>query len=170
VIVGNSKVTPKVKNVKTTKIVKASSVTNTSSVENKEKTNGEEKRPNPREDGALIGRKSQSQTPPFLLTFQIFNRNVHNCLVDLRASLNVMPYSIYKNLNAQQQIFKMKIIQLDRSNLKVLGELKDVLIRLSSNSKVHQMIDIIVVNIPEAYKVILSRYWLAKLSGYFATD
>ena len=59
-IVGNSKATPKVKNVKTTKTVKASSVANTSSVERKEKKTVEEKRPNPRVDGALIGRKSRS--------------------------------------------------------------------------------------------------------------
>ena len=32
------------------------------------------------------------------------------------------------------------------------------------------MIDIIVVDIPEAYEVILSRDWLDKLKGYFATD
>jgi hypothetical protein len=148
VIVGDSKVTPKLKNVKTTKIVKASSVANTSSVENKEKTTAEEKRPNPRVDGALIGRKSRSQTPPFLLTFDIFNQNVHNCLVDSGASSNVMPYSFCKKLNTQPQIWKMNIIQLDQSHVKVLGELKDVLIRISSNSKVHQMIDIIVVDLP----------------------
>ena len=65
-IVGNSKVTPKEKNVKTTKTVKASSVANTSSVENKEKKTMEENRPNPRANGALIGRKSRSRTPPFL--------------------------------------------------------------------------------------------------------
>ena len=57
-IVGNLKETPKSKNAKTTKKVKASSVTNTSSVESKEKTTVEEKIPNPRVDGALIGRKS----------------------------------------------------------------------------------------------------------------
>ena len=34
----------------------------------------------------------------------------------------------------------------------------------------HQIIDIIVVNILEAYGVILSRDWLTKLNGYFATD
>ena len=56
------------------KTVKTSSVANTSSMENKEKTTEEEKRPNPREDGALINTKSRSQTPPFLLTFDIFNR------------------------------------------------------------------------------------------------
>jgi len=51
-----------------------------------------------------------------------------------------------------------------------MGELKYVMIRLSSNSNVHQVIDVIVVNIPEAYGVILSRDWSAKLNGYFATD
>ena len=59
---------------------------------------------------------------------------------------------------------------LDRSHVKVLGELKDVLNCLSSNSKVHQTIDIIVVDIPEAYGVILSKDWSAKLNKYFATD
>ena len=81
-VVGSSKATPKGKSTKANKTVKASSVTNTSSVENKEKTTMEENKPNPKVDGALIGRKSRSRTPPFLLTFEIFNRNVHNCLVD----------------------------------------------------------------------------------------
>jgi hypothetical protein len=65
---------------------------------------------------------------------------------------------------------RTKIIQLDRSHVKVMGELKDVMIRLASNSKVHQVIDVIVVDIPEAYGLILSRDRSAKLNGYFATD
>jgi hypothetical protein len=78
-------------------------------MENKEKTTEEEKRLNPRADGALIGRKSRSQTPPFLLTFEIFNINVHNCLVDSGASSNVMSYSVCKKLNVQPNICKTKI-------------------------------------------------------------
>ena len=81
-----------------------------------------------------------------------------------------MPYSVCKKLNAQPKILKTKIIQLDRSHVKVMGELKDALIGLSSNFKVHQTINIIVVDIPEAYGVILSRDWLAKLNVYFSTD
>ena len=46
-----------------------------------------------------IGGKSKSKHPPFLLTFEIFNHNVHNCLVDSWASVNVMPISIYKRIN-----------------------------------------------------------------------
>ena len=100
-VVGNSKATPKGKSIKPTKTVKVLSVANTSNVEDKEKTTMEEKRPNPRMDGALIGIKSRSQTPPFLLTFDIFNRNVHNCLIDYGASSNVIPYSVCKKLNAE---------------------------------------------------------------------
>ena len=110
VLVGNSKVAPKGKSIKSTKTLKASSVTNTSNVEKKERTTMEEKKPNPRADGILIGRKSRSQTLPFLLNFEIFNRNVHNCLVDSGASSNVMPYSVCKKLNAEPQMSKTNII------------------------------------------------------------
>ena len=48
-------------------------------------------------------------------------------------------------------------MQLDQSHVKVMEELKDLMIRISSNSKVHQVIDVIVVDIPKAYGVILSR-------------
>ena len=65
---------------------------------------------------------------------------------------------------------RTKIIQLDKSHVKVVGELKGVMIQLSSNSKVNQVIDVIVVDILEAYGLILSRDWLAKLNGYFATN
>jgi hypothetical protein len=60
VLVGNSKVTPKGKSIKSTETFKSSSVTNTSNVEDKEITTMEENKPNPRADGILIGRKSIS--------------------------------------------------------------------------------------------------------------
>ena len=60
VAIGNSKATPKGRNRKTTKLVETSSVTNTSSVKNKEKTTMEKKKPNPKANGPLIGRKTWS--------------------------------------------------------------------------------------------------------------
>ena len=81
----------------------------------------------------------------------------------------MMLYSVCKKLNVEPQICKTNITQLDQSHVKVLGELKDVLIHLASNYKVLQTIDIIVVDIPEAYGMILSRYWSRKLDRYFTT-
>ena len=57
VVVGNSKETLKGKSTKAIKTVTALSATNTFNVEYKEKTTMEENIPNPRVDGALIGRK-----------------------------------------------------------------------------------------------------------------
>jgi ribonuclease HI len=113
---------------------------------------------------------SRKNVPLFLLTFKIFNRNVHNCMVDSGASSNVMPWSVCQKINAEVEPSSLKIIQLDRTNVKVIGELKYVLIRLLSNPKVHQVIDIIVVDIPEVYGLFLSRDWSEQLHGYFATD
>jgi hypothetical protein len=113
---------------------------------------------------------TRKNVPPFLLTFEIFNRNVHNCMVDLGASSNVMPWSVCQKINAKVEPSSLKIIQLDRTDVKVMGELKNVLIRLSSNPKVHQFIDIIVVDIPEVYGMFFSRDWSEQLHGYFATD
>ena len=45
-------------------------------------------------DGSAIGQRLKYVIPPFLLTFEIFNNNVHNCMVDFGASSNVMPYSV----------------------------------------------------------------------------
>ena len=169
-VVGNSKETLKGKSTKATNIFKTLSVESTSSVKNKEKTTIDKKQPCPKADGVLIGRKSKYETPPFLFTFKIFNQNAHNCLVDSGASSNGMPYSICKKLNVETQMRKSNIIQLDISHVKFLGEIKYVLIHLASSSKVHQTIDIIVMNIPEAYGVILSTDWSAKLNGYFTID
>jgi hypothetical protein len=101
VTIGNSKETLKGKNKKSTKSAKTTSVASTSSVKNKEKTTMAKKKHDPKVDGALIGRKSILHTHPLLLTFYIFNSNVHNFLVDSEASSKMMPYSVCKKLNAE---------------------------------------------------------------------
>jgi len=42
----------------------------------------------------------KKKTPPFLLTFEIYNMNVHNCMIDSGASSNVMPLAVCKKINA----------------------------------------------------------------------
>ena len=117
------------------------------------------------DDIVLIGGRSRSHTPTFLFTYEIFNKNVHNCLVDSGASSNILPGSLCEKLNVQPQKSIVRIVQLARSQVKVIGELNQVTIRLSSNPKVCQVIDILVADIPEFYGLILSRDWSEKLCG-----
>jgi hypothetical protein len=80
-------------------------------------------------------------------------------MADSGASSNVMPLFVCHKINDEVKPYELKIIQLDRTNVKIIGELKNVLIRLSSNPKVHQVIDIIFVKILEVYGLFLSRDW-----------
>ena len=55
-------------------------------------------------------------------------------------------------------------------NVRVLVEMKDVLIRIACNPSVFQIIDIVVANIPDAYGIFLSRDWYQQLNGFFTTN
>jgi hypothetical protein len=81
-----------------------------------------------------------------------------------------MPFSFCKKINAQPNNFSIQIVQLERTRVKILGELKYVFIWLSSNPKVHQTIDIIIVDIQKSYGLLFSRHWSGKLHGYFSID
>ena len=118
----------------------------------------------------MIGRKSKSMTPLYLITFEIFNINVHNFLVDSGASSTVMPYAVAKRLHAIPEKIGTRIMQLDRTNVKVTRELKYVLIRMVAKPQYTQFIDVVVVDIPKVYGMLLSRDWSTKLNGYFSTD
>jgi len=94
----------------------------------------------------------------------------HNFLADFGASSNVIACSVYQKINVFWEKSMTRIIQLDRSYVKVMGELKELKIRLSFDPKVHQIIDAIVANIREAYGLLLSRDRSAKLQVHFSID
>ena len=69
----------------------------------------------------LIGGRSKSHTPPLLLNFEVFKKNIHNCLFDSGASSNILPRTVYVKLNVEPQKFVVRIMQLDRSRVKFIG-------------------------------------------------
>jgi hypothetical protein len=90
--------------------------------------------------------------------------------VDSGASSNVMPLAVCNKLGVVPLKSNKHVIQLDRTQVKVMGELKYVMIRIATHPNFMQVIDIIVVDIPKAYGLLLSRDWSKKINGYFSTD
>ena len=78
-----------------------------------------------------------------------------------------MPLSVCQKINAEVKPSDIKIIKLDRTNVTVVGELKYVLIMLSSNPKVHQVIDIVITDMPEVYGMFLNTDWSEQLHDCF---
>jgi hypothetical protein len=115
-------------------------------------------------------RKENPFVPPFLLTFEVLNINLHNRLVDSGVSSNVISLAICNKLGVIPLKSDNHVIHLDRTQVKVMGELKDVMIWIVTHPNFLQVIDIIVVDIAEAYGLLLSRYWSEKLNGYFSIE
>ena len=114
--------------------------------------------------------EEKAKIPPFLMTLEVLNHNLHNCLVDFGSSVNVMPLVVCKKINGKPKPMSWEVIQLDRTSVKVVVEMKNVLIRLSANNTICQFIDIMVADILDGYGIILNRDWSARLKGYFASD
>ena len=114
--------------------------------------------------------KDKVEVPPFLLSIRIYGKNLHNCLIDLGASCNVMPLSIAQKLGVTPQPSNRVLIQLDNIEVKVIGVLKDVRIQLTIDPWIQDVIDIHVVDIPETYGLLLSREWMKCLKGQFSMD
>ena len=108
------------------------------------------------EDVISIG-EGKSRTPPFLLTLEMLNHKVHNCLVDSGSLVNVMPLSVCKKINGQPKPTAWEVTQLDRTSVKVVGEMENVLIRLSANNKICHFIYIVVADILDGYGLIMNR-------------
>ena len=85
--------------------------------------------------------------PPFLLMFKIFNYNVYNFLVHSGASVNIMPLSVAKKINEKWDKIDAQIIQLDKNLVHAINKLINLLILLSSEQRVHQCINIVIVDI-----------------------
>ena len=91
-------------------------------------------------------------------------------MIDSGASSNIMPSSVCSKLNIEPEKYVVHIVQLDRTKVKVLGEINSVTMRLSAEPRVIQRIYILIVDIPEFYGLILSRDWSKKLHGCISTD
>ena len=70
--------------------------------------------------------------------------------------MNVMPLSVCKQINGQPKPTTGQVVQLDKTTVKVVGEMEDVLIRLSAYERVSLYINIVVEDISDVYGLVLS--------------
>ena len=111
----------------------------------------------PMKEKIELTRTRKTSAPPFLVTLEILNHKVHNCLVDSGSSMNVMPLAVCKKLNGKLKPTIWDVTQLVKTSVKVVGEMENFLIRLSANKRICHYIDIVVADIPDGYGMILNR-------------
>lgn len=91
-------------------------------------------------------------------------------MLDSRASHNLMPEAIMERLNLDITRPYKDLFSFDSCHVKCLGLIKDLCVTLVQYHAKSMLMDIVVVDIPPKYGMLLSRSWGEKLQGSLQLD
>ncbi len=120
-------------------------------------------------DAILIRDRSNYHTP-FLLPYDIYNRNLYNYLIDSGASSNVMTKKVMEQLNLRVSRPYHNICSMDSKRIEVCGIIKDLQVFLAAYTDRIMTMDIVVIDVPDSWGMLLSRKWASDLGGSLQMD
>jgi hypothetical protein len=119
--------------------------------------------------GPLIEDRDDS-SPPFYTSLNIHDKVLHNCLMDSGASHNLMPKSVMDELGLEVTKTYHDLYYFDSRKVKCLGVIKDMVVTLFQLPMKSILMDIIVVDVPPKFGMLLSRSWIKRLGGTLQMD
>jgi hypothetical protein len=102
---------------------------------------------------------------PFYITITVHDQLLHNCMLDSGASHNLMPKVIMDKLGLQITRTYQDLYSFDSRKVKCLSMIKDLVVNLAQILVKHVLMDVVVVDVPGKFGMLLSRSWGAKLGG-----
>lgn len=109
-------------------------------------------------------------TPMFYVTLAIHDQLLHNCMLDSRASHNLLPLFVMEKLDLQITKPYKDLYSYDSKKLKFLVMTKDLVANLDQISLKSVVMDIVVAEISVRFGKLLSRSWGMKLGGSIKLD
>jgi hypothetical protein len=107
---------------------------------------------------------------PFYITLTIHDHLLYNCMLVSGASHNLMPKAIMDKLGLQITRPYQDLYSFDSRKVKCLGMIKDLVVNLAQILVKSVLMDVVVVDVPTKYGMLLSRSWGAKLGGLVQLD
>ena len=101
-------------------------------------------------------RKEDDVIPPFYITLNVHDKLLHNCLLDSGASYNLMPKRVMEELGLENTKAYHDLYSFDSKKVNCLGVIKDLVITLTRLPMKSIVMDVIVVDIPPRFGMLLS--------------
>jgi ribonuclease HI len=119
--------------------------------------------------GPLVEDRDDS-SPPFYTSLNIHDKVLHNCLMDSGASHNLMPKTVMDELGLEVTKTYHDLYSFDSRKVKCLGVIKDLVVSLFQLPMKSVVMDIVVVDVPPKFGMLLSRSWIKRLGGTLQMD
>jgi len=119
---------------------------------------------------AIEGQPKDSEVPPFYLSLRLHEYILHNAMLDSGASHNLMPEAIMEKLGLDITQKYHDLYTFDSGRVRCIGLIKDLVVSLDQILAKNVLMDVVVVDIPPRFSMLLSRSWGAKLKGTLQLD
>ena len=111
--------------------------------------------------GPRVDILEEDDVPPFYMSLRIHNMFLHNTMLDLGASYNLMPKLIMDNLGLDIARPYKDLYSFDSRKFKSIGLIKDLVVSLHHMAKKSVVMDVVVADVPVKFGMLLSRSWIA---------
>jgi hypothetical protein len=119
--------------------------------------------------GPMVEDRNDS-SPPFYTSLNIHDKVLHNCLMDSRASHNLMPKTVMEELGLEVTRAYHDLYSFDSRKFQCLGVIKDLVVTLFQMPMKSVVMDIVVADVPPKFGMLLSRSWIKRLGGTLQMD
>jgi hypothetical protein len=107
---------------------------------------------------------------PFFITLVINDLLLHNCMLDSGASTNVMSLKVMNQLGLKITRPYRNVCGIDSRAIPVCGLIKDLKVSLATYPDISLLMDVVVIDVPDAWGMLLSRKWATTLGGSLQMD
>jgi hypothetical protein len=107
---------------------------------------------------------------PFYLSLLVNDKVLHNCMLDSRASSNVITKKVMEQLNLRISRPYHNICALDSQTIEVHGLIKGLQVHLAVFPGIMFEMDIVVIDVPNVWGMLLNRKAAADLGGSLQMD
>ena len=114
--------------------------------------------------GCLVEDRDDS-SPPFYTSLNIHDKVLHNFFMDSGASHNLMPKTVMDEIVLEITKTYHDLYSFDSRKVKFLGVIKDLVVTLFQLPIKSVVMDIVVVDVPLKFGMLLSIYWIKRLGG-----
>jgi hypothetical protein len=108
--------------------------------------------------------------PPFFVSLMINDLLLHNCMYDSGASSNIITKNVMELLNLKISRPYHNVCAMDSREIEVHGIIVNLQVKLAAYPNITFPMDILVIDVPDAWGMLLSRKWVATMGGHIQMD
>jgi hypothetical protein len=115
-------------------------------------------------------RPQYDEHPPFFISLQVNNKLLNNCMLDSGVGASIMSLKVMRQLGLETTRPYRNVCGIESRAIPTHGVIENVKVHLDRYPEMVFLIDIVVIDVPDVWGMLLSRKFVATLGGTLQMD